>query len=162
VRGARAAALLGVAVLLAWAAPASASIPRPGSFAGATSQTAPDGSPAPVRIEVTRGGRRLKSLDITWLAPCDRGFNTLGQVTHAKGGLDGRGRFAGGNSYRSAGGNLKGTQYTADIRDRLRGRFTSRARVRGTFRAVAVLRDAAGLEVSTCRSPLIRWTARRR
>jgi len=160
--GARAALPAGAAILLACAALAAAEIPRPGHFAGTTSQQGLDGRPAPVSIEISRGGRRLESLDITWFAPCDSGFSTLAQVTHAEGTLNRRGRFRGRGTYRSAEGNLKGTAYTATVSDRLVGRFVSRRRVRGAFRAVAVLRDPDGRPVSTCRTPRIGWGASRR
>jgi hypothetical protein len=108
------------------------------------------------------GGRTIQRFNITWLAGCDSGFTSLSQGTRAEGSLDRRGRFAGGGTYVSDAGNLAGTGYTATIRNRLRGRFVAERRAQGTFRATAVLRDAAGLPVSSCASPAIGWSAVRR
>ena len=145
--------------LLVCAAVALATIPRPGRFSGATSQTYPDGRPGTVSIEMTRHGRRIRSFDITWLAPCDSGFTTLSQGTHAEGSVTSRGRFRGHGSYTSDQGNLVGTQYTATVSDRLNGKFVSRKNAKGTFQATAVLRDASGQPVSTCTSPTVAWQA---
>jgi hypothetical protein len=151
-----------LALLLVCAAAAPGAIPRPGAFAGPTSQAYPDGSRGTVKIEMTRGGRRIARFDITWLAACDNGFTNLSQGTRAEGWLSSRGRFHGGGRYLSDGGNLEGTPYTATVRNRLRGRFVSRTRAKGTFQATAVLHDAAGLAVSTCASPPIAWSATHR
>jgi hypothetical protein len=152
----------GIAALLVCAAAAQAAIPRPGVFGGTTSQVYPDGSKGTVEIEMTRNGHRIRSFDITWLAPCDSGFTPLSQGTHAEGWVSSRGRFRGGGSYVSDRGNLAGTQFTARISDRLRGRFVSRTRARGTFQAIAVLRDAGGQQVSTCTTPRVAWRATHR
>jgi hypothetical protein len=152
----------GVAGMLVFAAAAPAAIPQPGRFGGLTTQTYPDGSQGTVQIKVTGGGRTLKSFDITWLAPCDSGFTTLSQGTHAKGSISSRGKFKGSGSYFSDRGNLAGTQYTATISDRLRGRFVGERKAKGSFQATAVLRDASGQPVSTCTSPPIRWRAQHR
>ena len=113
-------------------------------------------------IKLTHRGQRLRSFDITWLAPCDNGFTTLSQGTHAQGTVNAHGGFHGGGSYFSDRGNLAGTQYTATITDRLQGRFVARRRARGTFQATAVLKDAGGQQVSICTSPTIPWQARHR
>jgi len=115
-----------------------------------------------VKIKMTRQGLRLRSFDITWLAPCDSGFTTLSQGTHAEGSVSSRGKFRGRGNYVSDRGNLAGTQYTALVSDRLRGRFVSKTKAMGTFQATAVLRDAAGQPVSTCTSPTITWRAEHR
>ena len=111
---------------------------------------------------MTRGGHRIAGFNITWLAACDNGFTPLSQGTHARGWLSSRGRFHGGGRYFSDGGNLEGTQYTATVRNRLRGRFVSKTRAMGTFKATAVLHDAADQPVSTCTSPVIGWSAEHR
>ncbi len=152
----------GVATLLVFAVAAMAAIPQPGGFSGSTSQIYPDGSPGTVKIKMSRQGRRIRSFDITWLAPCDSGFTPLSQGTHAEGSVSSRGKFRGRGSYVSDRGNLVGTQYTAQVSDRLRGRFVSKIRARGTFQATAVLRDAGGQPVSTCTSPTINWRAEHR
>jgi hypothetical protein len=156
-------ALIGaLAGLLVWAATAPATIPKPGKFSGTTSQTYPDGSLGTISIKLTHHGRRIRSLDITWLADCDSGFTALSQGTHAEGSVSGRGKFHGHGTYFSDQGNLAGTQYTAMVTDRLRGRFVSRTKAKGTFQASAVLSDAGGQPVSTCTSPTISWRAKRR
>jgi len=151
-----------VAATLLCCAAATAAIPQPGRFGGDTSQAYPDGSRGTVTIRMTGSGRTIHAFNITWLAACDSGFNPLSQGTRAEGRLSRRGRFAGGGTYVSDGGNLAGTEYTATIRNRLRGRFLGRLRAEGTFRATAVLRDAAGRPVSTCASPAFSWSASRR
>jgi hypothetical protein len=148
-----------LAGLLLWAAAAPATIPKPGRFSGTTAQTYPDGSLGAVEIKMTRHGRRIHSFDITWLAECDNGFTPLSQGTHAEGSVTARGKFRGHGTYISDRGNLAGTQYTAMVTDRLRGRFVSRTKAKGTFQASAVLNDAAGRPVSTCTTPTIRWRA---
>jgi hypothetical protein len=153
----------GVVALLAFASMALATtIPHAGKFSGTTSQTYPDGSLGTIEIKMTQGGKRIRSLDITWLAPCDSGFTTLSQGTHAEGTVSSRGRFRGAGKYVSDQGNLAGTQYTAIVNDKLTGRFVSRTEAKGTFQATAVLRDAAGQPVSTCTSPRIGWRAEHR
>jgi hypothetical protein len=152
----------GAVVLLACASSALAAIPQPGKFTGTTSQIYPDGSPGTVEMKMTRGGRRLKSFDIVWLAPCDSGFTTLSQGTHAVGSLSKRGSFEGSDTYVSTQGNLAGTPYTAMVTDHLHGWFASKAMAKGTFQATAVLRDPSGTPVSTCASPRISWSAKRR
>jgi hypothetical protein len=151
----------GLVALLVFASAALAAIPRSGKFSGSTDQAYPDGSLGAVSIKMTHGGRRIKGFEIAWLAACDNGFTALSQGTHAAGTLSGRGRFRGHGSYFSDGGNLAETPYTAMISDRLRGRFVSRRRAEGTFRATAVLRDAAGQPVSTCATPALHWQAGR-
>jgi hypothetical protein len=162
VHGIRRVSIGGIATLLAGAAMALAAIPQPGGFSGTTSQIYADGSQGTVTIKMTRQGRRIRSFDITWLAPCDGGFTTLSQGTHAEGSVSSRGKFRGRGNYISESGNLVGTQYTAQVSDRLRGRFVSKTKAKGTFQATAVLRDAAGLPVSTCTSPTINWRAKHR
>ncbi len=154
-------AIGGLVALLVFASAALAAIPRSGRFSGSTDQAYPDGSLGAVSIKMTHGGRRIKGFEIAWLAACDNGFTALSQGTHARGTLSGRGGFRGHGSYFSDGGNLAGTPYTATITDRLRGRFVSRRRAKGTFSATAVLRDAAGQPVSTCATPAIHWHAGR-
>ena len=148
-------------MLLLCCAVASAAIPQPGRFDGLTSQPYPDGSRGTVTITMTGGGQTIHRFNITWLAGCDNGFMALSQGTRAEGSLDRRGRFKGAGTYFSETGNLAGTGYTATIRNRLRGRFVGELRVRGTFRATAVMRDLNGQPVSTCASPVIRWSAAR-
>jgi hypothetical protein len=152
----------GAAALLVCAATAPATIPEPGKFEGTTSQTYPDGSLGTVRIKMTRHGKKIKSFDITWLAACDSGYAALSQGTHAEGSVTGRGKFRGRGTYFSDSGNLAGTQYTATVTDRLRGRFVSRTKAKGTFQATAVLQDAGGQQVSTCTSPTLIWRAKHR
>jgi hypothetical protein len=151
----------GGAILLSGAALAAAAIPRDGGFFGTTSQVFADGSPGTVAIKIAHHGRRLRSFDITWLAPCDSGFTPLSQGTHARGPVSGRGKFKGHGHYFSDQGNLAGTQYTATISDRLQGRFAAPGEARGTFQATAVLRDGGGHPVSTCTTPAISWQASR-
>jgi hypothetical protein len=139
---------------------ALATIPRSGKFGGATSQTYPDGSLGAVTIRMTHHGRRIRSFDIIWLAPCDGGFTTLSQGTHATGSVTSRGKFRGHGSYSSDKGNLIGTQYTATVTDKVSGRFVSKNKAKGAFQASAVLRDASGQPVSTCTSPTITWRAK--
>jgi hypothetical protein len=150
------------AALLLCAAAALAGLPRSGGFTGTTSQVYPDGSRGTVTMKLAVQGRELSSFDITWLAPCDSGFTELSQGTHAAGTVSSRGRFRGHGSYFSAKGNLAGTPYSATISDRLRGRFVSTGRAKGSFQATAVIKDAGGQPVSTCTSPTIRWRARHR
>ena len=147
-------------MLLGFCGVALATIPKPGKFSGATSQTNPDGSLGAVTIKMTHHGRRIHSFDITWLAPCDGGFTTLSQGTHATGSLTSRGKFRGHGSYSSNQGNLEGTQYTATITDAVSGRFVGKKKAKGTFQATAVLMDASGQAVSTCTSPTITWSAK--
>jgi hypothetical protein len=162
VQGIRRVSIGGIATLLAGAATALAAIPQPGGFSGTTSQIYADGSRGSVKIKMTRQGRRIHSFDITWLAPCDSGFTPLSQGTHAEGSVSSRGKFRGRGNYISDKGNLVGTQYTAQVSDRLKGRFVTKTKAKGTFQATAVLRDAAGLPVSTCTSPTITWHAKHR
>ena len=159
---ARRAPIGSVAALLICATAAAAAIPKSGKFDGTTSQTYPDGSQGAVAIKMTHHGQRIRSFDITWLADCDGGFTALSQGTHAEGSVSGRGKFRGQDTYFSDQGNLTGTQYTAMVTDRLRGRFTSRTRAKGTFEATAVLSDAGGQPVSSCSSPTLTWHAARR
>ncbi len=148
-------------MLLGFSGIALATIPKPGKFDGATSQTYPDGSLGAVTIKMTHHGRRIRSFDITWLAPCDGGFTPLSQGTHATGSVTSRGKFRGHGSYSSNKGNLEGTQYTATVTDAVSGRFSGKKKAEGTFQATAVLLDAGGHPVSTCTSPTITWHARR-
>jgi hypothetical protein len=152
--------VLGVAILLAFTNLASAKVPWPGRFDGSTDQAYPNGGFGTVTIKMTQKGRRIEGFDITWLAPCDSGFSTLSQGTHAEGSVTRKGKFRGSGSYQSDQGNLAGTQYTATITDSLRGRFTGKGAGKGTFQATAVLHDASGKQVSTCTSPPIRWKAK--
>lgn len=161
-RGIRRGLTGGLLGLLVFAAAAPATIPQPGRFSGVTSQAYPDGSRGTVKIKMTKRGQRIRSFDITWLAPCDSGFTELSQGTHAEGSLSSRGRFHGGGTYFSDRGNLAGTQYTATITDRLTGRFVSETKAKGTFQATAVLRDASGQPVATCTSPKVTWRAKHR
>jgi hypothetical protein len=147
-------------ILLACSAVAVATIPRPGKFSGATSQTYPDGSLGTVSIKMTQHGRRIHSFDIIWLAPCDGGFTTLSQGTHATGSVTSRGKFHGRGTYSSDQGNLIGTPYTATVTDSVSGKFVGKRKAKGTFQATAVLRDAGGHPVSTCTSPTITWRAK--
>lgn len=158
---ARRALIGGLATLLVCSGVAMATIPRSGKFAGATSQTYPDGSLGTVSIRMTHHGRRIRSFDITWLAPCDSGFTTLSQGTHATGSVTSRGKFHGRGTYSSDQGNLIGTQYTATVTDSVSGKFVSENKAKGTFQATAVLRDAGGQPVSSCTSPTITWRANR-
>lgn len=148
-------------MLLTGGALAAAAIPRDGGLRGMTSQLFADGSAGTVAVKISHHGHRLRSFDITWLAPCDNGFTPLSQGTHAKGPVNGRGRFKGHGRYFSDQGNLAGTQYTATIRDRLQGRFVTPGEAKGSFQATAVLRDGGGKPVSTCTSPSISWGASR-
>jgi hypothetical protein len=152
----------GVATLLVSAPIAIAAIPQPGGFVGNTTQAYPGGGMGTVEIKMTEGGKRIRSFDITWLAACDSGFSALSQGTHAEGSISSRGRFSGAGNYTSDQGNLAGTQYTARIKDRLKGRFVSKTEAKGTFQATAVLRDANGQPVSTCTTPNIGWSAEHR
>jgi hypothetical protein len=147
-------------MLLGFSGVALATFPKPGKFGGATSQSYPDGSLGAVTIKMTHHGRRIRSFDITWLAPCDGGFTTLSQGTHATGSVTSRGKFRGHGSYSSNKGNLAGTQYTATITDAVSGRFLGKKKAKGTFQATAVLLDASGRAVSTCTSPTITWSAK--
>jgi hypothetical protein len=158
---ARRALIGGLVTLLVFSAVALATIPKPGKFSGATSQTNPDGSLGAVTINMTHHGRRIRSFDITWLAPCDSGFTTLSQGTHATGSVSSRGKFRGHGSYTSDKGNLEGTQYTATVTDKVSGKFVGKRKAKGTFQATAVLRDASGQPVSTCTSPTVTWRAKR-
>jgi len=148
-------------MLLGFSGVALATIPKPGRFSGATSQTYPDGSLGAVTIKMTHHGRRIRSFDITWLAPCDSGFTTLSQGTHAKGSVTSRGKFHGRGTYSSDQGNLIGTRYTATVTDSVSGKFVSKRKAKGTFQATAVLLDASGQAVSTCTSPTITWSVKR-
>jgi hypothetical protein len=148
-------------MLLGFSGVALATIPKPGKFAGATSQAFADGSLGAVKIKMTHHGRRISSFDITWLAPCDGGFTTLSQGTHATGSVTSRGKFRGHGSYSSNKGNLEGTQYTATVTDAVSGKFVGKRKAKGTFQATAVLRDASGQPVSICTSPTITWSAKR-
>jgi hypothetical protein len=148
-------------MLLTAATLAAAAVPRDGDLHGTTSQLFADGSPGTVAIKIGHHGRRLRSFDITWLAPCDSGFTPLSQGTHARGPVSGRGKFKGQGRYFSDQGNLAGTQYTATISDRLQGRSVAPGTMKGSFQATAVLRDAGGRPVSTCTSPAISWLASR-
>jgi hypothetical protein len=150
------------ATLLLCVSVALATIPSSGHFSGTTSQVNSDGTAETVDIEMTHHGHKIKSFDIAWLAPCDNGFNTLSQGTHAEGTVTKRGRFHGHGSYFADQGNLQGTPYTATVTDRLKGRFVSKTKAKGTFQAVAVLRDPAGQPVSTCTSPTVVWHAKHR
>jgi hypothetical protein len=144
------------------AATALATIPNPGQFSGTTSQLNPDGSSETVEIKMTHQGHKVRSFDIAWLAPCDNGFTTLFQGTHAEGSVTSRGKFHGHGTYFADQGNLQGTPYTATVTDRLKGRFVSKIRAKGTFEAVAILRDAGGQPVSTCTTPTVVWHAKHR
>lgn len=152
----------GALALLVFAATSAAVVPHAGRYAGSTSQASPDGSLGTVQIKMTHRGKRIKGLDISWLASCDNGFTDLSQGTHAAGTVTSRGRFHGGDTYYSDQGNLQGTQYTAMVTDQLDGRFVSRRRATGSFQASAVLRDASGAQVATCTTPPIAWSATRR
>jgi hypothetical protein len=155
-------AIGGLAIVFACAAAGLAKIPIPGRFDGSTDQAYPDGSLGTVGIKMTHKGRRIESFDISWLAPCDSGFSTLSQGTHAQGTVTRKGKFHGSGTYESNQGNLVGTQYTATISDSLRGRFGGKRSAKGTFQATAVLHDASGQQVSTCTSPTIDWRAKHR
>ena len=131
-----------------------------GKIAVINTQAFPDGSQGIVTIKMTHHGHRIESFEITWLAPCDSGFTTLSQGTHAQGSVTRRGRFRGHGSYTSNMGNLAGTQYTATVSDRLGGIFVGKTKAKGAFQATAVLHDAGGQAVSTCTSPTITWRAK--
>lgn len=158
---ARLAAGICAALVLLLAATASAAIPQKGKFAGTTSQTNPDGSAVPVEIKVNHGGFNVKRFAIGWTAPCDSGFTTLVQATRAEGPVSSRGKFHGKGTYTSTSGNLAGTQYTAQVTSKVKGKFTGERKAKGTFQATAVLTDTTtGQPVSTCTSPTVHWHAK--
>lgn len=144
------------------AAVAFAAVPTAGLFEGTTSQAALEGGKPGVRIAVVQHGHRVKRFEIDWYATCDNGKPNLVQSTFASGALPSSGKFHGNGNYEADEGNLEGTEYTATIADQLRGTFVSAKRAKGTFKAVASVHDASGALVSTCRTPLIRWSAKHR
>lgn len=157
-RGLIAALLIG---MLALPAVAGAVIPKTGKYAGTTSESSPTGTPLSVEIKISHGGIKLKRFAISWTAPCDAGFSTLGQATRAVGVLSSRGKFHGNGNYQSAGGNLAGTPYTAQVTSKLKGQFVGMRKAKGTFQATAVITDTTtGAPVSTCTSPTIHWHAK--
>ena len=89
----------GLAVLLVLAAAAPAATPPDGSLQRHDFADLPQtAAPGTVELRVARQGRRLRGFDITWLAPCDSGFEPLAQGTHASGPLS-KGRFKGHGRY---------------------------------------------------------------
>ena len=152
------AALLGLLLLPATAA---ALVPQKGKYEGTTGQTAPSGAHLPVQIKLTHGGIKLKRFLIGWTASCDSGYVPLAQATRAVGVLSTRGKFHGSGDYQSSSGNLTGTQYTAQIKTKLKGQFVSERKAKGTFSATAVLTDTTtGSAVSTCTTPTVHWHAK--
>jgi hypothetical protein len=144
------------------AAVAFAAVPKVGLFEGTTSQASLEGNEPGVRIAVIRHGHRVKRLEIDWYASCDNGKPTLVQSTMTSGTLAASGKFQATAKYETDSGNLKGTGYTGKVTDHLRGKFVSATRAKGTFQAVVVVSDETGTPVSTCRTPLIRWSASHR
>jgi hypothetical protein len=155
--------IAGLAVaMLAFPSAAGAVIPQPGKFTGTTTESSPGGTPLGVDIKITHGGIKLKRFALSWTAPCDSGFSTLGQATRAVGVLSSRGKFHGSGNYQSTGGNLAGTQYTGQVTTKLKGQFVGKLKAKGTFQATAVVTDTTtGAPVSTCTSPTIHWRAKR-
>jgi hypothetical protein len=150
-----------VVAMLALPAAAGAVIPQKGKYTGTTTESSPSGTPLRVDIKISHGGIKLKRFAIAWTAPCDSGFSTLGQATRAVGVLSSRGKFHGSGNYQSSGGNLAGTQYTAQIKSKLKGQFVGVLKAKGTFQATAVVTDTStGAPVSTCTSPTIHWRAK--
>jgi hypothetical protein len=142
-------------------ASASAVIPQKGKFAGATSQTTPEGNPVGLEIKVTHGGFRVKRFAIGWVANCDSGFTPLVQATKAVSPVSLGGKFHVGGAYKSTSGNLAGTQYSAEVTSKLKGKFTGKRKAKGTFQATAVLIDSTtNAPVSTCTTGPVTWKAK--
>lgn len=160
----RVSAVLGLVVVgsMLAATVAFAAVPKVGLFEGTTSQAPVEGNKPGARIAVIAHGHRVKRLEIDWYASCDNGYPTLVQSTLTSGKLPSSGKFQGTATYESDSGNLKGTEYTGAVTDHLRGKFVSATRAKGTFKAVVVVSDKTGQAVSTCRTPLIRWSASHR
>ena len=81
----------------------------------------------------------MRRFAIGWVATCDSGFSALVQATRAEGPVSSRGKFGGNGNYKSASGNLAGTQYTAQVTSKLKGHFAGKRKAKGTFQATAVL-----------------------
>ena len=157
----RAACGVCVVLLALFAASAPAAIPQKGKFAGTTSQANPDGSAVVVEIKVTHAGQNVKRFAIGWNATCDSGFTELVQATRAEGPVSSRGKFHGSGTYKSTSGNLAGTQYSAQVTTKLKGKFVGERKATGTFEATAVLIDATtNAPVSTCTSSTVKWRAK--
>jgi hypothetical protein len=151
-----------VVLLVGLLLPASASavIPQKGKFSGVTSQKNPDGTPVSLEIKVTHGGFRVKRFAIGWIATCDSGFTSLVQATKAVSPVSLGGKFHVGGSYKSTSGNLAGTQYSAQVTSKVKGKFVGERKAKGTFEATAVLIDSTtNAPVSTCTTGAITWTA---
>lgn len=143
------------------AASAIGAIPQKGKFAGTTSQVNPDGSTVPVEIKVTHGGQNVKRFAIGWNATCDSGFTELVQATRAEGPVSSRGKFHGKGTYTSTSGNLAGTQYSAQVTTKLKGKFVGKRKATGTFEATSVLIDSTtNAPVSTCTTSAVTWRAK--
>jgi hypothetical protein len=136
-------------------------IPQKGKFEGATSQTTPEGNPVGLEIKVTHGGFRVKRFAIGWVATCDSGFTPLVQATKAVAPVSLGGKFHVGGDYKSTSGNLAGTQYSAQVTSKLKGKFTGKRKAKGTFQATAVLIDSTtNAPVSTCTTGPVTWKAK--
>ena len=154
--------ILVLALLAGLVLPASASavIPQKGKYAGATSQTTPEGNPVGLEIKVTHGGFRVKRFAIGWIANCDSGFTQLVQATKAVSPISLGGKFHVGGDYESTSGNLAGTQYSAQVSSKLKGKFVGERKAKGQFEATAVLIDTTtNAPVSTCTTGPITWKA---
>jgi len=154
-------AVLTVAAAFVLQAPASAAvITKPVdqglAYAGETDQT------LAVSLVLTKDRKKVKRLDISWLAlpmQCSSGLPYFSMTT-----------FGGGSTRALAIGATKGFRHTFNDGVSLPGDVSLEEvptirgtvglkRAFGTFRSTVVLKDATGAEVNRCDTGAISWTA---
>ena len=125
-------------LVVALVVPATAARPRAGSFSGSTDQG------RSIVLQVTRGGGKVKGLEVGYRGTCENGSGIVGTMTFT-------GRYT-----------VTGGFFTARLRKSVvRGEFTRRGRARGTLVWRSGYVDPVTGRSVSCRSPQVGWTATR-
>ncbi len=137
-------------------APAAPARAQGVAYAGATSQD------SPVSLVLSRDRRTIKRLDIDWYATIDQCANGVAYVSGTTFGARRTKalRLSSRRTFRHTYVDALTVPGTARVEERPVVRGTvGRTRASGSFRATAVVTDAAGNEINRCDTGTIRWTA---
>jgi hypothetical protein len=132
------AATVGLVLAAALTVPATAARPRAGAFTGSTDQG------RAISFQVTRGGGKVKELEVTYRGRCENGSGILGTTT-----------FTGKYPVND------GAFVARHGRSVLRGEFTTKRRARGTFEWRSAYVDPVTGRSVSCRTRALGWGARR-
>lgn len=155
----RPALALAVSSLLTGAAAAPArAAPAPGvAYAGQTSQD------IPVSFVVSRDRKTIRRFDIEWYAPaaqCTSGITYMSGTTFGARKTKALKLSSRRRTFRHTYVDALTVPGVARVEERPVVRGTvGRSRASGTFRATAIVTDAAGLEINRCDTGTLRWTA---